>query len=47
MLVLRTQGFDYQQLAAMLELNAASVGTLLARAQDGFRREYVRRYGEQ
>jgi RNA polymerase sigma-70 factor (ECF subfamily) len=47
MLLLRSQGFDYNQLAATLDLNPASVGTLLGRAQQAFRKEYVKRYGEQ
>ena len=32
-------------LAAALELNPASIGTLLTRAQDAFRKEYIKRYG--
>jgi RNA polymerase sigma-70 factor (ECF subfamily) len=47
MLLLRSQGFDYNELAATLKLNSASVGTLLSRAQQAFRKEYVKRYGEQ
>ena len=34
-------------MAAALEINPASVGTLIARAQRAFRKEYVNRYGEQ
>jgi RNA polymerase sigma-70 factor (ECF subfamily) len=45
LLVLRSQGFSYQELAATLHLNPASVGTLLSRAQQAFRKEYRRRYG--
>jgi RNA polymerase sigma-70 factor, ECF subfamily len=45
MLVLRSQGFSYEELAATLNLNPASVGTLLSRAQQAFRKEYTRRYG--
>jgi RNA polymerase sigma-70 factor, ECF subfamily len=33
-------------LAAALKLNPASVGTLLSRAQQAFRKEYIQRYGE-
>lgn len=47
MLLLRSQGFDYAELAAALGLNPASIGKLLSRAQDAFRKEYVKRYGEQ
>jgi RNA polymerase sigma-70 factor, ECF subfamily len=45
LLVLRSQGVSYEELAATLNLNPASVGTLLGRAQQAFRREYTRRYG--
>ncbi len=45
LLVLRSQGFSYEELAATLNLNPASIGTLLSRAQDAFRKEYTRRYG--
>jgi RNA polymerase sigma-70 factor, ECF subfamily len=46
LLVLRSQDFSYDELAAALNLNPVSVGTLLTRAQKAFRKEYVRRYGE-
>ena len=45
LLVLRSQGLSYEELAAALELNSASIGTLLSRAQDAFRKEYIKRYG--
>ncbi len=45
-LLLRGNGFSYQQLASALNLNPASVGTLMRRAQQTFRREYTRLYGE-
>lgn len=45
LLVLRSQGLSYEELSSALELNPASVGTLLSRAQDAFRKEYVKRYG--
>ncbi len=45
LLVLRSQGFSYEELAAALHLNPTSVGTLLSRAQHAFRKEYTRRYG--
>jgi RNA polymerase sigma-70 factor (ECF subfamily) len=47
LLLLRTQGLSYEELAATLNLKAVSVGTLLARAQQAFRKEYVTRYGPQ
>jgi RNA polymerase sigma-70 factor (ECF subfamily) len=45
LLFLRSEGLSYQELAAGLNLNPSSVGSLLARAQTAFRREYERRYG--
>jgi RNA polymerase sigma-70 factor, ECF subfamily len=47
LLLLRGSGLSYAELASALELNPASVGTLLARAQQAFRKEYIERYGEQ
>jgi RNA polymerase sigma-70 factor (ECF subfamily) len=46
LLLLRNQGFSYEEIASALHLNPASVGTLLSRAQVAFRKEYVKRYGE-
>ena len=45
LLLLRSQGFSYEELAATLSLNPASVGALLNRAQQAFRKEYTRRHG--
>jgi RNA polymerase sigma-70 factor (ECF subfamily) len=45
LLVLRSHGLSYEEVAAALELNPASIGTLLSRAQDAFRKEYLKRYG--
>lgn len=42
LLILRAEGYRYRDLAAALELNEASVGTLLARA----RRAFVAAYGK-
>jgi RNA polymerase sigma-70 factor, ECF subfamily len=47
LLLLRSSGLSYGELAAALELNPASVGTLLSRAQQAFRKEFIKRYGEQ
>src|SRR5215470_16411201 len=47
MLLLRSEGLSYAELAAALNLNPASVGALLARAGQSFKKEYVIRYGEQ
>jgi len=46
-LLLRSEDLSYAEIAEVLELNSASVGTLLSRAQSAFRREYIRRYGKQ
>ena len=45
LLLLRSEGYSYEELAQTLDLNPASVGTLLSRAQEAFRKEYTRRYG--
>jgi RNA polymerase sigma-70 factor, ECF subfamily len=45
-LLLRSDGLSYLELALALQLNPASVGTLLSRAQQAFRKEYVKRYGK-
>ena len=47
LLLLRGSGLSYAEVASALELNPSSVGTLLARAQQAFRKEYIERYGEQ
>jgi RNA polymerase sigma-70 factor (ECF subfamily) len=44
-LVLRSEGFSYEELARALDVNPSSIGTLLRRAEEAFRKEYVRRYG--
>ncbi len=40
LLMLRAEGLSYQELAATLRLHPASVGTMLARAEERFKREY-------
>lgn len=47
LLLLRSQDLSYDELASALDLNPASIGTLLSRAQQVFRKEYIKRYGEQ
>lgn len=47
LLLLRSDGLSYGQLASALHLNPASVGTLLTRAQQKFRKEYIKRHGQQ
>jgi RNA polymerase sigma-70 factor (ECF subfamily) len=46
LLLLRSHGLSYEELASALELNPASIGTFLSRAQQAFRKEYIERYGE-
>jgi RNA polymerase sigma factor (sigma-70 family) len=47
LLVLRSQGLSYDELASALDLKLASIGTFLSRAAQAFRKEYVKRYGKQ
>ncbi len=47
LLFLRNDGWSYQEIAEALELNSTSIGTLLRRAQEAFRKEYVKRYGQE
>jgi len=47
LLLLRSHGLSYEELASALDLNPGSVGTLLSRAQQAFRKEYGKRYGEE
>lgn len=47
LLLLRNSGLSYDELASALDLNPRSVGTLISRAQQAFRKEYISRYGEQ
>jgi RNA polymerase sigma-70 factor (ECF subfamily) len=46
LVLLRANGLSYEEVAQALKLNPASVGTLLGRAQQAFRKEYIKRYGE-
>jgi RNA polymerase sigma-70 factor, ECF subfamily len=47
LLVLHSHGLSYEEIASALTLNPASIGTLLNRAQETFRKEYIKRYGKQ
>ena len=47
LLLLRSDGLSYIELAAAMNLNASSIGSLLGRAQEAFRKEYVKRHGNQ
>jgi RNA polymerase sigma-70 factor (ECF subfamily) len=46
LLLLRSHGLSYEELASALDLNPASIGTLLSRSQQAFRKEYIKRNGE-
>ena len=46
LLVLRSEGYTLAEIASILSVRPNSVGTLLARADTAFRKEYVNRYGE-
>jgi len=46
LLVLRGEGHSLAETASILYINPGSVGTLVARAEAAFRKEYVNRYGE-
>ncbi|HUK18076.1 MAG TPA: sigma-70 family RNA polymerase sigma factor [Bryobacteraceae bacterium] len=46
LLLLRGDDLSYRQVAEALGLNPASVGTLLSRAQQAFRKEYLKHYGK-
>jgi RNA polymerase sigma-70 factor (ECF subfamily) len=45
LILLRAEGFRYAEIGAILNLKTTSVGTLLARAEEAFRKEYIHRYG--
>jgi len=47
LLVLRSQGLSYDELAGALGLKSSSIGTFLNRAEQAFRKEYLRRYGHE
>jgi RNA polymerase sigma-70 factor, ECF subfamily len=47
LLLLHSHGLRYDELASALDLNPASIGTLLNRAQQTFRKEYIKRYGKE
>lgn len=46
MLLLHSDGASYEEIAGAASVNPSSVGTLLARARQAFRKEYVKRHGE-
>ena len=46
LLLLRTDGLAYREIAQVLGVQPSSVGTLLARAEREFERRYRARYGD-
>jgi RNA polymerase sigma-70 factor, ECF subfamily len=46
LLILRSHGLTYDEIAQALDINPTSIGTLLRRAEEAFRKGYVRRYGQ-
>ena len=47
LLLLRSDGLSYDELAAALSITPTSIGTLLSRARTAFQKEYVKRHGAQ
>lgn len=47
LLILRAYGFSYQELSETLGVKRNSVGAMLIRAEDRFRKHYCRLYGKQ
>ena len=45
-LLLWVEELSYAEMGAALEMHPNSVGSLLSRAQEAFRKEYVKRYGQ-
>lgn len=46
LLLLRAQDLSYEEIASSLSLNPSSIGTLINRAQQAFRKEYIKLYGK-
>jgi RNA polymerase sigma-70 factor (ECF subfamily) len=47
LLVLRSHGLSYDELAEALSLKPSSIGTFLSRAEQAFRKEFSQRYGHE
>jgi RNA polymerase sigma-70 factor, ECF subfamily len=47
LLVLHSHGLSYEELASALEIKPSSVGTLLGRAQQAFRKKFLALYGDE
>jgi RNA polymerase sigma-70 factor (ECF subfamily) len=46
LLLLRISGLTYSEIAGTLHLNPTSIGTLLNRAEEAFRKEFTKLYGQ-
>ena len=46
LLTLRAEGMPYEELASVLSIKPTSIGKLISRAQNTFRKEYLKRYGK-
>ena len=46
-LLLWAEGFGYREISEALECNFNNTGSVVSRAQDAFRKEYVKRYGKE
>jgi RNA polymerase sigma-70 factor, ECF subfamily len=46
LLTLRGEGLSYEELATVLSIKPASIGKLISRAQNAFRKEYLKRHGK-
>jgi RNA polymerase sigma-70 factor (ECF subfamily) len=44
MLLLRHEGYSYREIAETLELSPASIGTMLVRATEAFRKAFKERF---
>jgi RNA polymerase sigma-70 factor, ECF subfamily len=47
LLLLWSQGLSYREIAVSLAVNSNYFGSLVGRAQEAFRKEYLKRYGNQ
>jgi RNA polymerase sigma-70 factor (ECF subfamily) len=47
LLLMKSSGLNYDEIASAVEVSPASVGTLISRAQQAFRKEYEKQYGQQ
>jgi RNA polymerase sigma-70 factor (ECF subfamily) len=46
LLLLHSSGLSHIEISVALDLNPKSIGSMISRAQEAFRKEYVKKYGE-